>query len=83
MLARTRTTHWQGRTYVFQRLQCAGPSDITEEWAVSRGGEFIGTLQSAADLSVREFDLRCLQWLTDLLGRHGGPSLRARDTSAL
>lgn len=83
MLARTCRTQWRGRSYVFQRLQAAGPGGVTEEWAVSRGGEFIGVLQCAADLSARDFELRCLEWLTDLLGRNGGPSMRARDSFAL
>lgn len=83
MPVRNRTTHWRGRSYVFQRLLSANPGGITEEWAVSRGGEFIGVLQCAADLSDRDFDLRCLQWLTELLDRHAGPSLRSRDSFAL
>ena len=79
MVVRIRTVRWRDRTYSFQRLETAESSEgaIAEEWAVSRGGEFIGMLQCAAELSEHDFELRCLQWLTDLLGRRGEPSQRA------
>lgn len=79
MVVRTRTVTWRERTYSFRRLETAGARGgaIAEEWAVSRGGEFIGMLQCAPDLSERDFGLRCLQWLTDLLGLRGEPSQRA------
>ena len=77
LVTRTRTISWRGRTYSFQRLQDAGVAGIAEEWAVLRGGEFIGMLQCATALSTRDFDLRCLQWLTELLGPRGEPHPRA------
>ena len=79
MVFRSRTVTWRERTYSFRRLDTAEASGggIAEEWAVSRGGEFIGMLQCAAGLSERDFELRCLQWLTDLLGLRGEPSQRA------
>jgi hypothetical protein len=40
----------------------------TAEWAVARGGEFIGTMPCAANITTGEFDLRCTRWLRELLG---------------
>ncbi|MGH7516889.1 MAG: hypothetical protein ACREOC_05400 [Gemmatimonadales bacterium] len=36
-------------------------------WAVSRHGEFIGTMPSAPEETTKEFELRSIRWLADLL----------------
>jgi hypothetical protein len=38
------------------------------DWAVSSGLEFIGTMSCRLDLTTGEFEVRCLRWLTELLG---------------
>ncbi len=37
-------------------------------WAVSRHGEFIGTMPSADGETTNEFEVRCVGWLATLLG---------------
>ncbi|HYC32995.1 MAG TPA: hypothetical protein VEB59_11955 [Gemmatimonadales bacterium] len=59
-----RTIPWQGELFYFQRM--------TEEsgeyvWAVSRRGEFIGTMPAVANETTKDFDIRSLDWVADLL----------------
>jgi hypothetical protein len=59
---------YAGQPFSFERVEKWGPSENPVTWAVSRRGEFIGTLTSPQEISTREFDLRCMQWLAELLG---------------
>jgi hypothetical protein len=61
---------WKGAPYCFARMRdVAAPArGATAEWAVARGGEFIGTMPCAADITTGEFEVRCMCWLTELLG---------------
>lgn len=36
-------------------------------WAVSRPGEFIGTMHCPPEITTREFDIHGTQWLAELL----------------
>ena len=69
-----RSLTWQGEAFRFERLQAAEDSDCPQ-WAVSRRGEFIGTMPCGTEVTTKEFDLRCLGWLRELLGApRRGPS---------
>jgi hypothetical protein len=63
----TRSIPWSGQSFRFERFPAweSGPELI---WAVSRASEFIGTMSCNEEITTREFDVRCEQWLTDLLG---------------
>jgi hypothetical protein len=57
---------WRGHQFRFERLH--DPPDRSPVWAVSRHGEFIGTMPYRPDETTKEFDVRCVRWLADLLG---------------
>ena len=61
------TLTWKGAPYCFARMRDAAAQSATAEWAVARGGEFIGTMPCAVDVTTGEFEVRCLRWLSDLL----------------
>ena len=63
-----RTLTWQGAPYSFARIPGAAQEGGTGEWAVARGGEFIGTMPCALNVTTAEFEVRCARWLSDLLG---------------
>jgi hypothetical protein len=68
MRYRTRSVTWHGEAFQFQQL----PSEPTGDpplWAVRRHGEFIGTMPCSSQVTTKDFDLRCLRWLGELLGR--------------
>ena len=64
MRHKTRTIPWQGDLFYFQRM-----TDETGEnaWAVSRRGEFIGTMPDVPHETTKDFDVRSLDWVADLL----------------
>ena len=68
MRSRRRSVKFAGQPFSFERVEKWGPSESGVVWAVSRGGDFIGTLTSPKEISTKEFDLRCTQWLAELLG---------------
>jgi hypothetical protein len=63
----TRSITWHGEAFQFQQLP-ADRGDAPVQWAVRRHGEFIGTMPCSPRVTTREFDLRCMRWLRDLLG---------------
>ena len=67
MRHRMRCVTWQGRSFRFQRMGAGRPDD-THEWSVSNGLEFIGTMSCGDEVTTREFELRCLRWLAELMG---------------
>ena len=67
MKSRTRSIPWSGQNFRFERLR-AGDSGPGSVWAVSRAREFIGTMTCDGEVTTKEFDLHCQQWLSDLLG---------------
>jgi hypothetical protein len=61
----SRTIPWQGEIFHFERL----PRDATGDfvWAVTRRGEFIGTMPAVANETTRDFDVRSIGWVAELL----------------
>jgi len=60
---------WHGVLYTADRLRTmTRVSSLPPLWAVSRGGEFIGTLPYREQETTKEFEVRCAKWLADLLG---------------
>lgn len=68
MRSRRRSVKYAGQPFSFERVEKWGSSENRVTWAVSRRGEFIGTLTSPNEISTKEFDQRCMQWLAELLG---------------
>jgi hypothetical protein len=68
MRRNVRTLTWQGMSYSFARMQDVAAEGGTGEWAVARGGEFIGTMPCAVNMTTGEFEVRCTRWLSELLG---------------
>lgn len=62
---RTRSLTWQGQSFHFQCLPALGANE-TPLWAVSRRGEFIGTMACSSEISTRDFDVRSIGWLGEL-----------------
>ena len=69
MRDRSRSLTWHGQVFRFQ-LVTAAPQEPDSQWAVSRGGEFIGMMACSPEVSTKDFDLRGLGWLSDLLEAH-------------
>jgi len=67
-----RSITWQGQAFQFQRLESEGPDNDSPLWAVYRRGEFIGTMLCAGEVTTKDFDVRSLRWLGELLGGAGG-----------
>jgi hypothetical protein len=68
MRSRRRSVKYAGQPFSFERVEEWGSSEDRVTWAASRRGEFIGTLTSPNEISTKDFDLRCMQWLAELLG---------------
>jgi hypothetical protein len=69
MRARSRSLIWRGQTFRFQYLSATPvPMSDSALWAVSRGGEFIGTMPCSPEVTTKDFDVRGLSWLAELLG---------------
>lgn len=67
MRYKSRTLPWRGELFQFERLPTDGASEFV--WAVSRRGEFIGTMPAIPHETTKEFDARSISWVADLL-RH-------------
>ena len=68
MRYRRRSVSYAGQPYSFEKIETWGSETNRFVWAVSHRGEFIGTLTSPEKITTKDFDLRCAQWLADLLG---------------
>jgi len=68
MRTRSRSLTWRGQTFRFQYLPSSRPTAETALWAVSRSGEFIGTMACSPEVTTKDFDTRGLHWLGELLG---------------
>ena len=52
----TRSLTWRGEPFQFERLHVRDSSDEPTEWAVSRRGEFIGTMVCGLEVTPKIFD---------------------------
>jgi hypothetical protein len=68
MRYRRRSVSYAGQPFSFERVETWESGNNRLIWAVSRRGEFIGTLTSPQEITTRDFDLRCTHWLEELLG---------------
>ncbi len=68
MRYRTRSVSWHGQTFRFQCLRPKDNANDPPDWAVSHGQEFIGMMPCTLEVTTKEFDMRCAQWLAELLG---------------
>jgi hypothetical protein len=60
---------WHGERYTVEPLKSRSRvTSLSPIWAVSRRGEFIGTLAYKPDESPEDLKVRCICWLRDLLG---------------
>jgi hypothetical protein len=59
---------WHGERYTLEPLESRSPvTSLSPTWAVSRRGEFIGTLSYRQNESWEELEAGCVGWLQDLL----------------
>jgi hypothetical protein len=65
MRYKTRSLPWRGELFHFERLPADAVGDFV--WAVSRRGEFIGTMPAIPNETTKEFDLRSFHWVSELL----------------
>lgn len=65
MRHKSRAIPWKGELFRFERL----PADSVGEfvWAVSRRGEFIGVMPGRPEETTKEFELRSVGWVAELL----------------
>ena len=59
---------WHGQAFHFELLNTKASSRETPLWAVSRRGEFIGTMPCSLEVTTKDFEVRGLRWLGELLG---------------
>ena len=60
---------WHGELYTAEPLKTlTRVSSLPPVWAVSRRGEFIGTLPNRPEETTKEFEVRCARWLQELIG---------------
>ena len=63
-----RTVRWRDHQFSFEALRGKDAwNDQSPLWAVSRHGEFIGTMPRAPEETTKEFELRSIRWLADLI----------------
>ena len=63
-----RSVSYAGEPFRFERQNWESGSQQVV-WAVSHRGEFIGTMSTPTEITTRDFDVRSIQWLAELLGR--------------
>jgi hypothetical protein len=66
MRYRTRSLAWHGQAFHFEPIKAPYQRFHGCTWAVSRHGEFIGTMNCDEEITTSEFDHRCNQWLAEL-----------------
>jgi hypothetical protein len=67
MRSRTHSLNWHGQVFYFQYVRESFEEQGAPLWAVSRRGEFIGTMPCSTEVTTKDFELRGLHWLSDLL----------------
>ena len=67
-----RTVRWRNYEFHFETFTGRDTGgDHAPAWAVWWHGEFIGTMPTALDETTKEFELRSIRWLADLLPLEG------------
>ena len=65
---------WHGVRYTAEPLRSQfRVTSLPPVWAVSRQGEFIGTLPMHPEETTKEFEVRCAKWVQELVGGAGQP----------
>jgi hypothetical protein len=68
MRSASHLVEWQGERYTVEPLKSRSRvTSMSPIWAVSRRGEFIGTLAYKPDETPEDLKARCIKWLRDLL----------------
>jgi hypothetical protein len=63
-----RTIRWQDHEFHFESFKARDAlGDQSTMWAVWWHSEFIGTMPKASEETTKEFELRCIGWLADLI----------------
>jgi hypothetical protein len=63
-----RTIRWQDHEFHFESFKARDAlGDQSTMWAVWWHSEFIGTMPKAREETTKEFELRCIGWLADLI----------------
>jgi len=63
-----RTIRWQDHEFHFESFKAREAlGDQSTMWAVWWHSEFIGTMPKASEETTKEFELRCIGWLADLI----------------
>jgi hypothetical protein len=60
---------YAGEPFSFEQVKAADAGHDRLVWAVSRRGEFIGTMSTPQEITTKDFDVRSTDWLADLLGK--------------
>src|SRR5690349_20454889 len=78
LTSQTRVLDWCGIRYRFERMQPAvQPRHSEIEWAVSRQGEFPGTMRIPPGESTRDCELGAWHWLRELPSLDAGAHVAA------
>lgn len=67
MRHRRRSVSYAGEPFRFEQVKGWESEEPRVLWAVSRRGEFIGTMSTPREITTRDFDLRSCEWLAQLL----------------
>jgi hypothetical protein len=67
MRYRRRSVSYAGKPFSFERIASWESGGTGAFWAVSHRGEFIGTMTTSGEITTKEFDVRCMGWLAELL----------------
>ena len=75
MRHRRRSVSYAGEPFSFEQVKEWEAEGPWVTWAVSRRGEFVGTMSTPTEITTRDFDLRSVEWLSQLFGarRHVPP----------
>ena len=67
MRHRRRSVSYAGEPFSFEQVKGWESRESKVVWAVSRRGEFIGTMSTPKEITTRDFDMRSSEWLAQLL----------------
>ena len=67
MRSRSRSLSWRGQVFRFEYVRDSYRESGGPVWAVSRNREFIGMMPCSNEVTTKDFDVRGLRWLDELL----------------